>query len=394
MWVPGAGIPSRLTLSAFTRAGRFCVLNSGVARWKDVPAENCRGLYDFHPQLKPDVGFGKLSSRVYKSRSETKRYVASPRVAETVVRMLRGKRKAGQLILECNPGPGVLTRALLASGARVIALESDKHFLPGLKSLRDSVNGRLEVIYCDFFKLDPRNRGTVTPPVMTSDMLFQYLGMKAHPWKKGFPLKVVGILPVKTERNTLWKILHDLYSCSSIYKYGRAELNLFVSEKECRKLTANPQTPGLYQSLSVLGQTACAIKVLCTEPTSSFDVYTVKGQLEKQRHRESLEQNLCFIQLTPHRNLFTGTLTPFNYDVFFHMLRQCFMKRNAKLIDHLPSLSPIDAVYILKQIKKPKDVRVVDMYPEDFQRLFETIECSEDDTCKWLYDEFMEDTLT
>ncbi|XDB58460.1 PREDICTED: dimethyladenosine transferase 2, mitochondrial isoform X1 [Capra hircus] len=393
MWVPGAGIPSRLTLSAFTRAGRFCVLNSGVARWKDVPAENCRGLYDFHPQLKPDVGFGKLSSRLYKSRSETKRYVTSPRVAETVVRMLRGKRKAGQLILECNPGPGVLTRALLASGARVIALESDKHFLPGLKSLRDNVNGRLDVIYCDFFKLDPRNRGTVTPPVMTSDMLFQYLGIKAHPWKKGFPLKVVGILPVKTERNTLWKILHDLYSCSSVYKYGRAELNLFVSEKECRKLTANPQTPGLYQSLSVLGQTACAIKVLCTEPSSSFDAYTAKGQLERQRHRESLEQNVCFIQLTPHRNLFTGTLTPFNYDVFFHMLRQCFMKRNAKLIDHLPSLSPIDAMYILKQIKKPKDVRVVDMYPEDFQHLFETIECSKDDTCKWLYDEFMEDTL-
>ena len=70
------------------------------------------------------------------------------------------------------------------------------------------------------------------------------------------------------------------------------------------------------------------------------------------------------------------------------------MKRNAKLIDHLPSLSPIDAVHILKQIKKHKDVRVVDMYPKDFQRLFETIECSKDDTCKWLYDEFMEDTLS
>ncbi|KAM9706578.1 dimethyladenosine transferase 2, mitochondrial [Dama dama] len=393
MWVPGARIPSRLTLSAFTRAGRFCVLNSVAARWKDVPAENCRGLYDFHPQLESDVGFVKSSSRLYKSRSEPKRYVTSPRLAETMVRMLRGKRKAGQLILECNPGPGVLTRALLESGARVVALESDKSFIPELKSLRDSVNGRLEVIYCDFFKLDPRSHGTVTPPVMTSDMLFQYLGMKAHPWKKGFPLKVVGILPIKTERNTLWKILHDLYSCSSVYKYGRAELNLFMSEKECRKLTANPQTPGLYQSLSVLGQIACGIKVLCTEPSSSFDMYTIKGQLERQRHRESLEQNLCFIQLTPHRNLFSGTLTPFNYDVFFHMLRQCFMKRNAKLIDHLPSLSPIDAVHILKQIKKHKDVRIIDMYPEDFRRLFETIECSKDDTCKWLYDEFMEDTL-
>ena len=148
------------------------------------------------------------------------------------------------------------------------------------------------MIYCDFFKLDPRNCGTVTPSVMTSDMLFQSLGVKAHPWKKGFPLKVVGILPVKTERNTLWKILHDLYSCSSVYKYGRAELNLFISEKECWKLMANPQTPGLYQSLSVLGQTACGIKVLCTEPSSSFDTYTVKGQLEKQRHRVRMNEYL------------------------------------------------------------------------------------------------------
>ena len=104
MWVPGARIPSRLTLSAFTRAGRFCVLNSIAARWKAVPAENCRGLYDFHPQLESDVGLVKSSSRLYKSRSETKRYVTSPRLAETMVRMLRGKRKAGQLILECNPG--------------------------------------------------------------------------------------------------------------------------------------------------------------------------------------------------------------------------------------------------------------------------------------------------
>lgn len=47
------------------------------------------------------------------------------------------------------------------------------------------MNGRLEVVYCDFFKLDPRSRGILTPPVMTSDMLFQYLGIEAQPWSKG-----------------------------------------------------------------------------------------------------------------------------------------------------------------------------------------------------------------
>ncbi|XP_059984374.1 dimethyladenosine transferase 2, mitochondrial isoform X2 [Lagenorhynchus albirostris] len=372
MWVPGVGLLSRLMLSALTRAGRFCILKSGAVRLMDVPAGNRRGLSDYYPHLMPSVGFGKSSSRVYRCRSETKRYITSPRVAETLVRILRGKRKSCQLFLECNPGPGILTRALLESGAKVIALESDEAFIPQLKSLGKKVNGRLEVVYCDFFKLDPRSRGILTPPVMTSDMLFQYLGIEAQPWSKGAPLKAIGILPPKHERSALWKLLHDLYSCTSIYKYGRLELNLFISEKECRKIMANPQNPSLYQALSVLCQIACGIKLL---------------------HTESLEQNLCFIQLTPHRNLFAGTLTPFNYDVFFHMLRQCFMKRNAKLIDHLHSLSPIDAMHILKQIKKNKDVKVIDMYPEDFQHLFETIECSKDDHYKWLYDDFMEDVI-
>lgn len=50
----------------------------------------------------------------------------------------------------------------------------------------------------------------------------------------GAAFKVVGVLPTRNERNTLWKLLHDLYSCTSIYEYGRVEVNMFVTEKECR----------------------------------------------------------------------------------------------------------------------------------------------------------------
>ncbi|KAM5204777.1 dimethyladenosine transferase 2, mitochondrial [Hipposideros larvatus] len=397
MWAPVAGLPPRLTLSAFSGAGRFCVLRHRAARWKDVPARNSRGLSDFHPQLLPSQGFGDSPSWLSKCRFEARHYIINPKLAETVVQILWDKQDACKVFLECNPGPGILTQALIERGARVIALESDRTFIPHLESLGKNLDGKLDVVHCDFFKLDPRSHGVVKPPSVTSQLLFQNLGIEALPWSRGIPLKVVGIFPTKNGRKTLWKLLHDIYSCTSIYRYGRVELNLFINEKECQKLMANPQTPRLYQALSVLWQVACEVELLHVEPWSSFDIYTQSGQLEKRKCKESLEemkQNLCFIRLTPRRNLFTENLTPVNYDVFFHMLKQCFMKRNAKLIDHLCSLSPVDAMDILKQIRKKEKTKITNMYPRDFKHLFETIECSKGYTCKWLYDDFMEDIVT
>ncbi|XP_036133379.1 dimethyladenosine transferase 2, mitochondrial isoform X1 [Molossus molossus] len=395
MWVPVAGLPPRLALSAFSGAGRFCILSSGAARWKDVPARNRRGLSDFQPQLLPSESFRDLPAWVSKGRFESRRYIISPRLAETVVQFLL-KQDDCKMVLEFNPGPGILTQALLQRGATVIAVESDKTFIPHLESLGKKLGGKLHVLHCDFFKLDPRSYG-VMKPIVNSKLLFQDFGIKTLPWSKGIPLKVVGIFPTKNEKKMIWKLLHDIYSCTSLYRYGRVELNLFINEMDCQKIMANPQNPNLYHALSVLWQVACEIKLLHVEPCSSFDIHTQSGQLEKPEWRESSEQqrqqNLCFIQLTPRRNLFTKNLTPVNYDVFFHMLKQCFMKRNAKLIDHLNSLSPIDAMDILKKIKQKKTTKITKMYPEDFKHLFETIECSQNYTCKWLYDDFMEEVV-
>lgn len=46
-------------------------------------------------------------------------------------------------------------------------------------------------------------------------------------------------------------------------------------------------------------------------------------------------QNQCFIQMIPRKDLFTEYLTPINYDIFFHMMKQCFGRRSALLIQHL-----------------------------------------------------------
>ncbi|XP_058431186.1 dimethyladenosine transferase 2, mitochondrial isoform X2 [Marmota monax] len=366
MWGPATGLAPRLTWSVLAAAGRFSTLRSGTTKRKDLPARNRRGLSDFSPQPLPYTDLEESPWWMSKCRSEPGRYITSRKLAETLIKLVRTKRKnPEQLFLECNPGPGILTRALLEAGAKVVALESDKTFIPHLESLRENMDRRLKVVYCDFFKMDPDNCTIAKPPVYVSNELFKDLGIRAVSWKAGIPLKIVGILPFRSERNILWKLLYDLYSCTSIYKYGRVELNMFVSEKE-------------YQ-----------------EPWSSFDIYPQNGQLEKLKHREPLEpiqQNLYFIQMTPRKTLFTEQLTPVNYDVFFHMVKHCFGKRNAKLVDHLHSLSPVDAKHILRQIRKNENVKTINMYPRNFKQLFQTIQCSEDYAHKWLCNENLEDS--
>ncbi|NP_001407150.1 dimethyladenosine transferase 2, mitochondrial isoform 5 [Mus musculus] len=269
-------------------------------------------------------------------------------------------------------GPGILTGALLKAGARVVAFESEKTFIPHLEPLQRNMDGELQVVHCDFFKMDPRYQEVVRPDV-SSQAIFQNLGIKAVPWSAGVPIKVFGILPYKHERRILWKILFDLYSCESIYRYGRVELNMFVSEKEFRKLIATPKRPDLYQVMAVLWQVACDVKFLHMESVNL------------------LKQNLYLVRMTPRRTLFTENLSPLNYDIFFHLVKHCFGKRNAPIIRHLRSLSTVDPINILRQIRKNPGDTAARMYPHDFKKLFETIEQSEDSVFKWIYDYCPED---
>ena len=70
-------------------------------------------------------------------------------------------RAAGPLedavIIEIGPGPGGLTRALLALGARrVIAVERDQRALAALEEISRRYPGRLEIICADAQHFDPR----------------------------------------------------------------------------------------------------------------------------------------------------------------------------------------------------------------------------------------------
>jgi 16S rRNA (adenine1518-N6/adenine1519-N6)-dimethyltransferase len=77
-------------------------------------------------------------------------------------------RQAGDLsecdVLEIGPGPGGLTRGLLAEGARrVLAIEKDARCLPALAEVAAAYPGRLEVVNGDALEVDPL--AMLTPPI-------------------------------------------------------------------------------------------------------------------------------------------------------------------------------------------------------------------------------------
>ena len=61
------------------------------------------------------------------------------------------------VIVEIGPGPGGLTRALLALGARrVIAIEHDERAIPALRDISARYPDRLEIVHGDAMTFDPR----------------------------------------------------------------------------------------------------------------------------------------------------------------------------------------------------------------------------------------------
>ncbi|XP_010224207.1 PREDICTED: dimethyladenosine transferase 2, mitochondrial [Tinamus guttatus] len=318
-------------------------------------------------------------------------------------------------IVYLNFSPGVLTRTLLNSGVRVVALENDLAFLPDLQcgrkgcfsreltvstffhlkliffqSLENSLDGQFKVIYGDFFRLDPLVTGPVKPPTVCSEKLFESMGVAAVPWRADVPVKIFGILPQKKERNMLWRLIFAVYECSSIYRYGRIELNFFISEKEYKVLTAKAGEKRVYQALSVLWQIGCEIQLLHMEPWASFLTNLKNGGLAIPRSTALPNDHLCLIRLTPRKDLFTGTMKPTNSSTFVFMVKQCLAKPSSRIIDKLNSWSLSDGCKLLRELEIPEDAETVSLYPEDYMRLFDALQNSSVFTESWFHDEVLE----
>jgi 16S rRNA (adenine1518-N6/adenine1519-N6)-dimethyltransferase len=153
-------------------------------------------------------------------------------------------RAAGPLesttIYEVGPGPGGLTRALLAEGAaRVIAVERDARCFAALEDIARAFPGRLEIVSADAMKIEEpqllRER-SITPPVRVAANL---------------PYNVGTALLVKWLTTGNWPPFW-------------ASLTLMFQREVAERLVATPGSAA-YGRLSVLAQWR-------SEPRIQFDV--------------------------------------------------------------------------------------------------------------------------
>lgn len=101
----------------------------------------------------------------------------------------------GQRVYEVGPGPGGLTRALLAGGADVIAVERDRRCIPALHELQEEFGSRLQLVEGDALRVDEQQLvGTGAhvvanlPYNVGTALLLRWLGADWPPWWRSLTL--------------------------------------------------------------------------------------------------------------------------------------------------------------------------------------------------------------
>ena len=153
-------------------------------------------------------------------------------------------RQVGDLancdVLEIGPGPGGLTRGLLAEGARrVVAVEKDRRCIPALEDIASHNSGRLQVLEGDALAIDPMAH--LNAPIRVAANL---------PYNIGTELLVRWLTPPRWP--PFWQ-----------------SLTLMFQREVAERITAQPGSKA-YGRLAILAQWRCTANIALSLPPEAF----------------------------------------------------------------------------------------------------------------------------
>lgn len=205
-------------------------------------------------------------------------------------------RAAGDLskcdVLEVGPGPGGLTRGLLAQGARrVLAVEKDARCMAPLEEIAAVYPGRLEVLNADALEVDASAH--LTPPIRVVANL---------PYNVGTELLVRWLTPAS------WPPFWE-------------SLTLMFQKEVAERIVARPGGKA-YGRLAILAQWRCEAKIVMTLPPEAF---TPPPKIHS-----------AVVQLTRRE----APLAPADPDVLSRVVAAAFNQRRKMLRASLKGLAP------------------------------------------------------
>ncbi len=154
-----------------------------------------------------------------------------------------GPFAGGQVrVVEVGPGPGGLTRALLAEGAEVVAVERDERCLDALAAVGARYPGRLDVRAADALTVDyPLLAAPDRPTGVCANL----------PYNVATPLLVGWLL------SEPWPPWFD-------------RLTLMFQREVAERIVATPRERAAYGRLGVLANWRCTTRILFDVPRQSF----------------------------------------------------------------------------------------------------------------------------
>ncbi len=155
-------------------------------------------------------------------------------------------RSAGSLedhvVIEVGPGPGGLTRALLAHGAgHVIAIERDHRCIGALEQVGKAYPGRLTLVEAD---------------AMTFDPLPLLAGRRAR-IVANLPYNIGTQLLIGWLRSETWPPFYD-------------SMTLMFQREVAKRIVATPDETDEYGRLGILANWRCTTKILFDLPPAAF----------------------------------------------------------------------------------------------------------------------------
>ena len=240
-------------------------------------------------------------------------------------------RSAGDLtgcdVLEVGPGPGGLTRGLLAEGARrVVAVEKDARCLPALAEIAAAYPGRLEVLHGDALDLDLARHLTA-------------------------PVKIVANLPYNVGTELLIRWLSP-----PVWPPMWSSLTLMFQKEVAERIVAKPRGDH-YGRLALLAQWRCNAAIVMTLPPEAFTP------------APKVHSAVVHLTALPYPRF------PCDFNVLQRVTAMAFNQRRKMLRSSLKALKPgIDA--ILEGVGIPPTARAEEIALEQFCALARAVQAA------------------